>query len=266
MVAQRYSHIPVGLAFAGCMFLIVQCTALGQETFSTVSTVHINVQYQRGISTEDAKKTADFLQNEYKSISEQVGIDLKQKLEVRIYDTIGKYLSKTNQRRPWRGAIYWRGVLHMQPVEALVTRRIFEQALSYELALAILDQTSGKGCPRWLQDAYAVYHSGEMANLTPPIGTKLAAFSDLDQDIQQYPNPPQRDDVHYILGTTMKFFVVQYGEVKAFSLFKVFNGMTSTEVAFKKHFKQEFGTIERTWANFIDSQTESFKNKPKDNQ
>jgi len=242
------------------------CTiANAQETFSTISTVHINVEYQRGVSEAEAKKVADYLQNDYKFISNQLGLDLKKKLQVRIYDTIGKYLSKTNQRRPWRGAIYWRGILHMQPVGALVARNIFEQSLSYELAMAVLEQTSGKGCRRWLQEAYAVYHSGEMADLTPPIGTKLAAFSDLDQDIQEYPDPPQREDVHYILGMTMKFLVDQYGEAKAFGVFKVFNGMLSLESIFKRQFKQEFRTIERTWANFIRAQSESFKSKRRDN-
>jgi hypothetical protein len=261
MMTAQFRFRAAGLIGAVCVVLVMRGVAVAQETFSTVSTVHFDVQYQRGITEEAAKKVADFLQTEYAFISNQIGLDLKKKLEVRVYETQGKYLSKTNQRRPWRGAIYWRGVLHMQPVDALETRKIFEQALLYELALAVLDQTSGKGCPRWLQESYAVYHSGEMANLTPPIGTKLSAFSDLDQDIQQYPNPPQRDDVHFILGSTMKFFVDQYGEDKAFSVFKVFNGMTPLETVFKKQFKQEFRTIERTWTNFIDSQAESFKNK-----
>ena len=243
----------------------VNHVARAQETFSTISTVHISVEYQRGVTEAEAKKVADYLQNDYKFISNQLGLDLRKKLRVRIYDSIGKYLSKTKQRKPWRGAIYWRGVLHMQPVGALVARNIFEQSLSYELALAVLEQTSGKGCRRWLQEAYAVYHSGEMADLTPPIGTKLAAFSDLDQDIQEYPDPPQREDVHYILGMTMKFLVDQYGDAKAFGVFKVFNGMLSLETIFKKQFKQEFRTIERTWANFIDAQSESFKSKAKEN-
>ena len=263
MVTRNFAKVAAGFVGVMCLTFLLSGQMRGQEVFSTVSTVHIDVNYQRGITEDAAKKVADFLQNEYKFVSDQLGLDLKKKLEVRIYDTVGKYLSKTNQLRPWRGAIYWRGVLHMQPVEALETRGIFEQALSYELALAVLDQTSGKGCPRWLQEGYAVYHSGEMANLTPPIGTKLSAFSDLDQDIQQYPTPPQRDDVHYILGATMKFFVEQYGEAKAFGVFKVFNGMMPLETAFKKQFKQEFRTIERTWANFVESQSEAFKNKTK---
>lgn len=263
MVKRNCHKAAAGFLGVVCCALVLGGRASAQEMFSTVSTVHIDVQYQRGITEEAAKKVADYLQKEYTFVSEQLGLDLRKKLEVRIYDTEGKYLSKTNQRRPWRGAIYWRGVLHMQPVRALETRNIFEQALAYELALAVLDQTSGKGCPRWLQESYAVYHSGEMTNLTPPIGTKLSAFSDLDQDIQQYPMPPQRDDVHYVLGATMKFFVEQYGEAKAFGVFKVFNGMTPLETVFKKQFKQEFGTIERTWTNFIESQSESFKNKAK---
>lgn len=263
MVAQYHLRLAMGIVGVLAMSFALRGVTSAQEAFSKIATVHIDVQYQRGVSQADAQRVADFLQKEYSAISDQVGVDLKKKLEVRIYDTIGKYLSKTNQRRPWRGAIYWRGELHMQPVGALETRHIFEQALLYELALAILDQTSGKGCPRWLQESYAVYHSGEMANLTPPIGTKLAAFSDLDQDIQEYPDPPQREDVHYILGATMKFFIEQYGEAKAFGVFKVFNGMTSIEQVFKKQFKQEFRTVERTWANFIESQAESFK-KPKE--
>lgn len=263
MVSRSYFRAAAGFGVVLCMLFIMRGPVLAQEPFSTVSTVHIDVQYQRGVTEEAAKKVADFLQNEYTFISDQLGLDLKKKLEVHIYDTVGKYLTKTNQRKPWRGAIYWRGVLHVQPVEALETRRIFEQALSYELAIAVLDQTSGKGCPRWLQDSYAVYHSGEMTNLTMPVGTKLSAFSDLDQDVQQYMNPPQRDDVHYILGATMKFFVEQYGEDKAFGVFKAFNGMTPLETVFKKQFKQEFRTIERTWTNFVDSQTESFRNKTK---
>ena len=263
MITQYCVRMVVGVVGVFCLSVALRGTVLAQETYAKVSTVHLDVEYQRGITEADAQKVADFLQNDYKFISDQLGLDLKKKLQVRIYDTMGKYLSKTNQRKPWRGAIYLRGILHMQPVEALEARKLFEQALSYELALAVLEQTSGKGCPRWLQESYAVYHSGEMANLTLPVGTKLAAFSDLDQDIQEYPTPPQRGDVHYILGITMKFFVDQYGETKAFGVFKVFNGMTPIETVFKKQFGQEFHTIERTWTNFVDSQSESFKSKTK---
>jgi len=242
-------------------FLMAPPSVQTQGVFSSVTTVHMNVQYQPGVSEEDARKAAEYLQNDYNYLSDKLGIDFKKRLEVKIYDSVGKFLTATNQKKPWRGAIYWRGVLHMQPVQALVQRGIFEQSISYELAVALLDLTSPKGCPRWLRESFAVYHCGEMANLTVPIGAKLSYFSDLDQDIQQYPDPPQRDDVHYVLGQTMKFLVEKFGEDKAFSIYKAFNGTTPIENIFKKAFKQEFRTVERTWANFIAAQTDTFKKR-----
>ena len=244
-------------------FLVVFFAAPGsvyaQGAFSAITTVHMNVEYQPGVSEADARKVADYLQNDYNYISDKIGLDFKKRLEVKIYDSVGKFLSATNQKKPWRGAVYARGVLSLQPVQALVQRGIFEQSLSYELAVALLDQTSGKGCPRWLRESFAVYHSGEMADLSVPIGAKLSYFSDLDQDIQQYPDPPQREDVHFVLGQTMKFLVEKFGEEKAFKVYKAFNGTTPVEDIFKRIFKQEFRTIERTWSNFIAAQTDIFK-------
>jgi hypothetical protein len=253
-----YLSIPVVALVVG------PSTATTQGTFASIKTVHFNVQYQRGVSEEDARSVAEYLQKDYNYLSEKLGIDLKKRLDVRIYDSVGKFLAQSSQRLPWRGGIYHRGVFHLQPVQALVQRKLFERTLSFELAMALLEQAGAKGCPRWLRESFAVYHSGEMASLTPPIGVKLASFSDLDQDIQHYPNPPQREDVHFILGTTMKFFVEKYGEAKAMSVFKAFDGMTSLDEVFKKTFKQEFQTIERTWANFILASTESYKIKRSD--
>lgn len=247
---------------AGFLLLLVPMNVHAQRASSAITTVHINVEYQAGISEADARRVSDYLQNDYNYLSDKLGLDFKKRLEVRIYDSVGKFLSATRVNKPWRGAVYARGVLSLQPVQALVQRGIFEQSLSYELALGLLDQTAGKGCPRWLRESFAVYHSGEMGNLSVPVGARLSSFSDLDQDIQQYPNPPQRDDVHYVLGQTMKFFVEKFGEAKAFSVYKAFNSVTPVEDIFKKIFKQEFRTTERTWANFIAAETDIFKKRP----
>jgi len=254
-------EIIVALSAVFATLCVLSSVSPAQGSFYSLATVHFDVKYQRGIGDSGAQKVADYLQNDYSYLSEKLKLDLRKKLEVRVYDTVGKYLTGTNQKRPWRGGIFWRGVLHLQPVQALVQRELFEQVLSFELAMALLEQTAGRGCPRWLREAFAVYHCGEMVNLAPPIGARLASFSDLDQDLQTYPNPPQREDVHYILGMTMKFFIEKYGEDKAMSVYKVFDGRTSLEDVFKKVFKQEFRTIERTWANYIASLTEEFKRK-----
>jgi hypothetical protein len=254
MIRARYT-LPALAAAA--MFVLPAARA--QETYGTLSSAHFEVKYQRVIPQEDARMVMDSLQTEYRALSGDLGFEPKTKLEVRIYESVGKFLSETGLKRPWRGALYQRGILHLQPVRALVARRLFQKSISYELALAFLDETTQKGCPRWLAESFAVYYCGEMSGMTPPVGARMSAFADLNQDIQEYQNPPQRDDVHYILGSTMTFLVQKYGERKAFRVFKEFDGVSTVDKVFKKVFEEDYPTVEKAWAKYITSRTASFR-------
>ena len=257
MIPKIRVHAMVPLIITLCALLAGGARA--QDVFGTLSGAHFDVRYQRGVDVEDARKVLDFLQAEYNALSGDLGLDLRTKLEVRMYESVGKFLSESTHQRPWRGAFYSHGILYLQPVSALVTRNILEKSITYELALAILEQSVQKGCPRWLAESFAAYYSAETAGMTPPLGARLSAFSDLNQDIQQYPNPPQRDDVHFILGATMTFFVQKYGEKKAFHVFRNFDGMTGIDVVFKRVYNQDYTAIEKEWAKYIASRTASFK-------
>jgi hypothetical protein len=233
--------------------------AHAQGGYLSVATVQFDVNYQPGVTKEDAQRVADYLQKDYSYLSDKLRLEFKKKVEVRIYDSVGKFLAEINQKNPWRTVLYWKGVLHVQPVQALIQRKVFEQSLSYELARGLLDQAVGKGCPQWLREAYAVYHCGEMAGLTPAYGAKLGSFADLDQDIQEYPNPPQRNDVHFILGRTMKFLLERYGEDKTMDIFRAFDGTTPVEGVFKRVFHEDFSKVEKAWSAHIASVTKSLK-------
>jgi len=244
---QRVRH---GIA----LFTVVVTTQLlGQGDFSSMKTPHFEIQYQRGVSDQDAKKVVDYLESDYDHLSEKLGLDFKKRLGVTVYDAVGKFSAKTNRTPSWRGAIYSRGILHVQPVQALVMRKIFDQSLSFELVLALLDQSAEKGCPRWLCEAFAVYHCGSTATMSRPSGVRLASFADLEQDLQTYPNPPQRNDVHYILGSTISFFVKKFGEQKTLDLFKSFDGQTTIEQVVKKCFGRDLEDVEKEWATYVRS-------------
>ena len=254
MIPSRFAALAVP-ALATLMIV----AARGQVSFGTLTSAHFDVKYQQGVTNADARKVNDFLLSEYKTMSGDLGLNLTSKIEVRVYESVGKFLSETALKRPWRAAYYSRGTLHVQPVSALTARKIFEKALTYELAVALLEQSHQKGCPRWLYESFAAYYSGETAGMTPPLGARLAAFSDLNQDIQEYPNPPQRDDVHFILAGTMTFLVEKYGERRAFRIFKEFDGATPVDKVFKKTFGDDYAAIEKMWAKYIFSRTATFK-------
>ena len=234
-------------------------TAEAQDAFATINTVYFEFKYQSSVAEPDVRKLVDFLEKERKAIIGKLGIDFSKKTEVRVYGSVGRFLADAGLKLPWRGAYYSRGTLHVQPLQALIQRKIFESTLSYELSNAILESARDKGCPLWLRESFAVYQSGELTNLTPPIGAKLASFSDLNQDIQIYQNPPQRSDIHYMLGQTMIFLVQRYGDRKAFGVFKEFDGNSSVESVFKKYFGEDFTTIEKAWAKSMAYQTSPFR-------
>jgi hypothetical protein len=230
-----------------------------QEAFGTISTTNFDVHYANAVPEAEARKVSDYLQGQYDSIIAQLGLEPSKKVDVRIYDSVGRFLAEAGVKKPWRGARFVRGVLHVQPVQALTQRKIFEGTLSYECAGVVLEPVGEKGCPLWLREAYAVYHAGTFRSMTPPLGAKLSSFSDLNQDIHHYPDPPQRDDVQYMLGQTMEFLVKKYGEKKAMSVFRDFDGMKTVETVFRGVFGEEFPAIEKSWAKHLASHSTPFK-------
>jgi len=226
-------------------------SASAQEFSHSFRTTNFEVKHQPGISETDARKTSDYLEQDYSYIRKTVGIDLEARPEVRIYESDQKFAKATGERNSSRGALSKRGIMHVKPVAKLESENRFAQVLSYELAVLVLDHAVQRGCPQWLVQSFGVYHSGKMVDLTPPTGRTVRYFSDLDQDIQEYPDPPRRQEVEYLLGTTMKFLVEKLGEEKAFSIFMKFDGTATVEEVFSSLSGQEYASIEKEWSSFI---------------
>jgi len=240
-----------------CLFAFVAClaclssTAVAQDIYASISTTHFTMKYQKGVAEADVRKVATFLQDEYRYLSERIGLEMSKKLEVRMYDSRGKFQYEAGTLADWRQVVFSKNILHITPVQGIISKKSFLRALSFEFTLAYLDPLGDKGCPEWLREALAVEHSGEGEVLTPPMGGRLVSFADLNQDIQEYPDPPQRDDVHYVLDRTMKFFYEKYGEKKSFAMFKEFTNTFSVERVFKKVLGEDFPAVEKAWAAYI---------------
>jgi hypothetical protein len=233
--------------------LILQISLEAQENPRRIQTVHVNLSYAEGLSGEDARHVADYLQSDYEYLSQKLGMIVAPPIEVVLYDSRPVFLAATRQPRISKGVVFSRNVLHVELGTLLGKEDLLEQSLSFELAMLMLDSAGARGCPRWLRESFGVYHSGEMTVLSAPQGPTPKYFSDLDQDIQQYPNPPQRDDLHYRLGMTMRFFMERFGEEKVYSLFRTFSGKESSEEVFKNTLGEDFEDIERAWAGFLAS-------------
>jgi hypothetical protein len=244
--AHRYLAILLSAVF-------LEAGAAAQEKFSSISSAHFDIKYQGTANEDDVRALLEFLERDYDAITADLGLDSTRRLEVRLYASVGRYLSAVNLRQSWRGAYYTRGVLHLQPIKDLLKARILETSIGFELATALLDDAWARGCPPWLLTSYAVYHADELRTLSPPMGVRVQTFADLDQELQEHPDPPSRDDLHYVLGQTMMFFIQEYGTAKAFGVFSAFDGERPVEQVFESVFGAPYDKIETRWHQYLTS-------------
>jgi hypothetical protein len=227
--------------------------AAAQGGTATIKGDNVELIYPRDAKEHEVRNLLEFLQADRRAILTQLGLVSARTIQARTYESVGRYQSESGQKQAWRGAVYAKGVLHIQPIQALVQRSIYETSLAYEMAMVLLDAAAAKGCPRWLRESYAVHHSGVLPKLTPAVGASLASFADLDQDIQEHASPPGREDVQYVLGMTMKFFIDRYGAEKAYRLYRDFDGKTTVDGVFKRVLGEPYATVEGAWAEHIRS-------------
>jgi hypothetical protein len=72
--------------FLGASALVAACTLSGsmraeaQTAFAVVSSAHFDVRCLPGVTEADARKTADYLDLEYKAIRTEIGLEPKKKV------------------------------------------------------------------------------------------------------------------------------------------------------------------------------------------
>jgi hypothetical protein len=243
--------LPRTTAFLAIALLLTLCStgrAAAQATFSTIPSVHFDVKYIQGVTEGEARRILGFLQADYDTLRSQLGMDGKEKLEVRLHDSPGRFRSEVNAGAETYSAMYVRGTMY---VLTTVQASGLEKAMRYQLARVFLEPAGQRACPAWLREAFAVNHAEIIADLSPPGSVALASFSDLTQDIAEAATPTDRNDVNFVLGRTMQFFIERYGKQKAFGLFKEFDGTQPTETVFKKSLGEDLQTIEKAWSKYV---------------
>ena len=161
-----------------------------QEGLLSFRSPNFEIKYQKGVSEEDARKVAEYVEKDYAYLSSLLRLNLKARVEVRLYDTDLKFTKGAGARTATPGVSLNRGIIHVKPVARLEAENRLAQSLSMELAEALLEGAVRLGCPQWLAQSFAVYHAGLMPDITPPPRKKLRIFSDLDVHHHEYPHPP----------------------------------------------------------------------------
>jgi len=232
-----------------CLVSVLSVQAFSQPDFSTLKGVHFEIKYQGGIGEQDARAVSKYLENDLEYLKSTLGLELARTIEVKMFSVDGQFLSSSGQTRPWKAAVFRRNTIAIQPLKELQQRDQLEKSLAYELSLAILASAEKGGCPQWLRESFAAYHSGVAADVDVPVGMRMTTFADVNQDIQKYGHSPRRNDIMWVLAQTMQYLIETFSEEKSMWVFIKFDGTKSVETIFKDHFGRELKEVETEWSS-----------------
>ena len=131
----------------------------------------------------------------------------------------------------------------MQPLNLLKGKKILFGVLRHELIHAMIDG-SGKGkIPKWFNESFAIYVSGELNRVKKEVPIKFKTIGELEALINSKDYRIIATSYYY-LGLTMQFLVQQYGEEKIKSLLAI--GKTDNfENSFKPILGEAYEAVEK---------------------
>jgi hypothetical protein len=134
---------------------------------TTISSEHFRVTYPADTDRRDANQVLTVLENaraDYlrRAANASVAIDNLPLLQIRVNESTGDFVGRTGQ--PWWAAAATKGnKIELQPVSILKRRGVLNTTLKHELAHVVIDIVSRDRAPRWLEEGFAIYLSGEGA-------------------------------------------------------------------------------------------------------
>lgn len=139
-------------------------------------------------------------------------------IDFTLFSTTYDFCQQT--RSPWwLSSVYQNGVIYLQPVRVLHERGILTDVIRHEIAHRLLDLATAGNCPRWLSEALAIYHSGEIAHLKPQHRRDpILTFAEFDEALRQVRSQGELEALYFQLYRVGRFFEDSYGSEKISAL------------------------------------------------
>jgi hypothetical protein len=198
------------------------------------------------ISGTDLKEISYFLEKEYAQLTGRLKLNRQTKVKIVFCNTTDDFVLKTRANRRI-GAIYKNNSIFLQPLFFLKNRKILYDVLRHELVHAILDNSAKNKIPKWFNEAFAIYVSGEMKRLKKKAILNFGTIRQLESCINSM-DYRIMETSYYYLGLSMQFLINNYGEDKIISLL---NNDILFEDSVKKVLGEPFETLEKKIVSYV---------------
>jgi hypothetical protein len=156
--------------------------------------------------------------------------------------------------RPWwQGSIYQNRIIHLQPVRVLRERGVLETTLRHELAHQLVDERARENCPAWLNEALAIYNSGEIAWLKPNTqiaNGELLTWQELDRRLHNINGKEATERLYFQLYHLGRFLESLFQPRQMAALIHRLGGSTPLEQACREVLGMSAEGLEQRWLKY----------------
>lgn len=210
------------ISSAGIETDLVRVGHLQSPPADSFSSDHFRLRVARGglnRSPEGVLRTLEGSMRDIRSRLEQAGIPfpLRRPIEIVIHATTADFISATGLSG-WSAGAARGDSIHLQPLDILRKRRIFETTLRHELAHVVIEEIGRGRAPRWLAEGLAIHFAGEAATL-PGLGAAAKLSRAGIEEALKTPKPYREMRVLYARAyREVRNLILQSGESQVWRL------------------------------------------------
>lgn len=173
-------------------------------------------------------------------------------IEIHLSTTTYAFCQATGQPW-WQASIYRHRVIYLQPLRVLRERGILITTLRHELVHHLIEEQSRGHSPRWLSEALAVYHSGEIALLKPARRQVRPAdlkWLQLEKRLAQLTSRAEAEQLYFQLYYLGQFLETKVTLPKLVQLLQKLAEKTPLTQACRELCGEEATTLEESWLQY----------------
>lgn len=221
------------------------------QPLRTMARGPVTVTFAIGHSEAEAATVLDLAVASWQTLSEKYPSPTSPPIRIHLAATSYAFCQQT--RSPWwLASVYQNGMIHLQPVRVLRERGILASTIRHEIMHCLLAAATTGACPRWLSEALAVFHSGEIEHLKP--GRRAAPvteFSQFETRLAAAQTQEELAALYFSLYRLARFLEEQYGPAKINSLLRQFQEGEAWPEACLAAWNLPAAEVEREWRRSI---------------
>lgn len=156
--------------------------------------------------------------------------------------------------RPWwQASVYRSRIIYLQPLRVLRERGSLATTLRHELMHQLVQELSKGNSPRWLSEALAIYHSGEIAWLKPArqkVKPAALQWRQLEKRLERTAAQAEAMQLYFQLYFLGQFLEKNFAMKKTGLLLQSLGEQKPFAQACREHWGKEAAAIEKNWMQY----------------